>query len=150
MRSLCTLRFLLSAMLTMIFSGVWAQNDAENEKINQLTIDAQLMSRGEIREGGLSGSTEEKDDNKANFIFSRARLSIGYEREQLSVKVTARHHYLATSTKLQELDRTLGHEIELRASYRFMKDATIALGYTQMKGTETMEALKRSTDNRDG
>ena len=58
----------------------------------------------------------------------------------------ASYHYLATATKLNELNRTLGHEIEFRASYQIMKDANISLGYSQMKGTETMEMLKRSTD----
>ena len=205
-----TLRFLLTALLLMAFSMMWAQEEKDDEKSNQLTIDAQLMTRGEIRVGGMPTSAEEKDDNKANFIFNRTRLSVGYERDNLSLKVTARHqgvwgaegggsisvseawaqlkannglfarlgrqelayddermqntyagvvwkpvkglscdasyHYLATATKLNELNRTLGHEIEFRASYQIMKDANISLGYSQMKGTETMEMLKRSTD----
>ncbi len=60
----------------------------------------------------------------------------------------ASYHYLATSTLLENLGKTLGHEIELRASYQVMKDAKISLGFSYMKGTETLEQLKRSTDNK--
>ena len=86
-----TLRFLLTALLLMAFSMMWAQEEKDDEKSNQLTIDAQLMTRGEIRVGGMPTSAEEKDDNKANFIFNRTRLSVGYERDNLSLKVTTRH-----------------------------------------------------------
>lgn len=84
-------KFLLSASLLMAFSSLWAQEEKEQEKPNQLTIDAQLMSRGEIRRGGMPGGTEDKDENKSNFVFNRTRLSVGYEREHLSVKMTAQH-----------------------------------------------------------
>ena len=60
----------------------------------------------------------------------------------------ASYHYLATTTELKEMDKTLGHEIELRASYNFMKDCRFGMGFSFMKGTETLEALKRSTDNK--
>ena len=59
----------------------------------------------------------------------------------------AAYHYLATTTNLEELHKTLGHEIELTASYNFMKDAKLGMGFSFMKGTETMESLKRSTDD---
>ena len=80
-------KFLLSASLLMAFSSLWAQEEKEQEKPNQFTIDAQLMSRGEIRRGGMPGGTEDKDENKSNFVFNRNRLSVGYEREHLSVKM---------------------------------------------------------------
>ena len=86
-----SIRFILSASLLMVFSGIWAQEENEDKSINQLTIDAQLMSRGEIRRGGLPGNTEEKDENKASFISNRARLSVGYQRDNLSVKLTTQH-----------------------------------------------------------
>ena len=85
------IRILLSAWLLMPFSDLWAQEEKEPEKPNQLTIDAQLMSRGEIRRGGMPGGTEEKDENKSNFVFNRTRLSVAYERENLSAKITAQH-----------------------------------------------------------
>lgn len=55
------------------------------------------------------------------------------------------YHYLATATKLKKLDKTLGHELEFSASYQLMKDVRLGMGFSFMKGTETMEALKRST-----
>ena len=38
---------------------------------------------------------------------------------------------------------TLGHSVELMASYQFSKDITLLAGYTQMYGTETMSRLKQ-------
>ena len=58
------------------------------------------------------------------------------------------YHYLATSSQLSELNKTLGHEIELRASYQLMKDVKISLGYSFMKGTDTLEQLKRSSEDK--
>ena len=78
-------------MLIMTASAAWAQEEKEEEKDNQLTIVAQVMSRGEIRKGGLPGATEGKDDNKASFISNRVKMTVGYERENLALKVTAQH-----------------------------------------------------------
>lgn len=60
----------------------------------------------------------------------------------------ATYHYLAVATDLTDLDRTLGHSVELEVSYRFSNRVSLALGYTQMIGTETMNRLKQSTDSR--
>ncbi|MBO6033359.1 MAG: hypothetical protein J6Q22_18180 [Prevotella sp.] len=56
---------------------------------------------------------------------------------------SATYHYLAVATKPAVLNRTLGHSIELQASYQFSKDITLLAGYTQMFGTETMACLKQ-------
>ena len=53
------------------------------------------------------------------------------------------YHYLATATALHQLNRTLGHSIDLQASYKFSKDVSLVAGYTQMRGTETMDRLKQ-------
>ena len=58
------------------------------------------------------------------------------------------YHYMATATKVPELNRTLGHNIDVSASYQLMKDVTVSAGYSYMSGTETMERLKRSTADR--
>ena len=55
----------------------------------------------------------------------------------------ATYHYLATATKLDKLDRTLGHSIDLQASYNFTKDISLMAGYTFMIGTKTMDRLKQ-------
>lgn len=57
-------------------------------------------------------------------------------------------HYLATATKLRNADKPLGHEIELSASYNVAKEAKLSLGYSYMRGTETMVVLKRTSENR--
>ena len=58
----------------------------------------------------------------------------------------AAYHYLATGTDLAGLDKTLGHEVELEASYKLAKDIKLSAGYSYMTGTETMERLKRASD----
>ena len=63
-----------------------------------------------------------------------------------NLNINTAYHYLATSVDLKGLKRTLGHEIEITASYRFMKDASVSAGYSFMKGTDTMKALKRASD----
>ena len=61
---------------------------------------------------------------------------------------SATYHYLATATELSGLNRTLGHSIELEASYQFSKDISLVAGYTQMMGTETMDRLKQGNGNK--
>ncbi len=63
--------------------------------------------------------------------------------KQLSLKAT--YHYLATGTRLEDLNRTLGHEVELEAAYTLFKDMRVTAGYSFMSGTETMEHLKRAS-----
>ena len=58
------------------------------------------------------------------------------------------YHYLAVATDLSELNRTLGHSIDLQASYRFSKDILLMAGYTFMAGTETMDRLKQSNSSK--
>jgi hypothetical protein len=61
---------------------------------------------------------------------------------------SATYHYLAVATDLNELDRTLGHSIDLQASYQFSKDISFSAGYTQMMGTETMDRLKQGSSSK--
>jgi len=79
----------LVTMLASPFFPVKAQDNIE-EKLNNFTIDAELMTRGEIRRGGLP-SDENDTDNKANFILERTRLSLDYERTFLKAHVTGQH-----------------------------------------------------------
>ena len=62
--------------------------------------------------------------------------------------VGATYHYLAVTTELDKLDRTLGHAIDVEASYRFSKDISLAAGYSFMKGTDTMDQLKQGNGSR--
>ncbi len=55
------------------------------------------------------------------------------------------YHYLATATRLEDKDMTLGHEVELHASYALSRDVRFSLGGSLMNGSKTMESLKRLT-----
>ena len=59
------------------------------------------------------------------------------------------YHYLATASKIQDLQRELGHSFELEATYRFTKDIKLTVGYTFMTGTETMRRLKHDNSSKD-
>ncbi|MBR5101786.1 MAG: hypothetical protein IK092_01515 [Muribaculaceae bacterium] len=72
----------------------------------------------------------------------------GYVRPTDKLQCRATYHYLAVATNLKDLDRTLGHSIDLQASYRFSKDIVLVAGYTQMSGTETMERLKQGNGDK--
>ena len=61
---------------------------------------------------------------------------------------SATYHYLAVATDLSELNRTLGHSVELEASYRFSEVLKLTVGYTLMYGTETMDRLKQSNSSK--
>ena len=65
--------------------------------------------------------------------------------ENLTVK--ANYHYMATATKLVDMNMTLGHQIGVEARYVFAKDIQLSAGYSYMTGTETMEKLKRASGN---
>lgn len=58
----------------------------------------------------------------------------------------AEYHYLATSVAMEDAVKTLGHEVELSASWQLMPDVRLLAGYSFMQGTETMELLKRTSD----
>ena len=61
---------------------------------------------------------------------------------------SATYHYLAVATELYGLKRTLGHSVDLQASYRFTKDVSLTAGYTMMFGTETMDRLKQGNGSK--
>ena len=65
------------------------------------------------------------------------------------LNLKAAYHYLAVATNLEESSKTLGHDIDIEASYQILKDARVSLGFSYMKGTETMEKLKRVEDDND-
>lgn len=67
----------------------------------------------------------------------------GYCKPITGLKCGVDYHYFATATELYGLNRTLGHAIELQASYKFSNDISLIAGYTQMMGTETMDRLKQ-------
>ena len=69
----------------------------------------------------------------------------GYVRPIKAMRIGLEYHYLSMSTSLPKMDQTLGHEFELKAEYKVIKDVTASAGFSYMKGTETMEKLKRAS-----
>jgi predicted porin len=59
----------------------------------------------------------------------------------------ATYHYLATTVNLKNFNRSLGHEFELTANYKFNPWGKLSAGYTLMVGTDTMKELKRTSDS---
>ena len=47
------------------------------------------------------------------------------------------------ATTLTNLNSTLGHSIDVQATYNFTKDISLTASYTGMIGTETMARLKQ-------
>lgn len=65
--------------------------------------------------------------------------------EKLSLGAT--YHYMAIATNLVGFDKTLGHCVDLSASYSFTKDISLEAGFSYMKGTDTMVRLKRQKED---
>ena len=63
--------------------------------------------------------------------------------------IRATYHYLAMATSLKEVSKTLGHAIDVEASYQILKDAKVGLGFSYMASGETMEKLKQVEENND-
>lgn len=83
--------FILAALtLALLIPATAFAQDEESEKLNNFTVDAELMTRGELRYGGLPDN-EDDTDNKAHFILERTRLGLDYERTFLKAHVTAQH-----------------------------------------------------------
>lgn len=64
------------------------------------------------------------------------------------LKFNAAYHYFATHVRVEGYSHSLGHELELTAAYTPLPSLKISASYTFMRGTKTMEALKRSDENR--
>jgi hypothetical protein len=72
----------------------------------------------------------------------------GYWKPFTPLTCRAAYHYMATATTLKNLNKTLGHDIELEAKYQFTKDISLSAGFTFMVGTETMDRLKQGTGDK--
>ena len=78
--------YLIAALLTLPLAAT-----AQDTTANRLTADLQFMTRGEIRDGGLSSvKPEEALGDHANFVLGRARLTLGFEKSYLSTKIDLR------------------------------------------------------------
>lgn len=62
---------------------------AQQHKENLFTIDAQIRTRGEYRNGVLNPRPE--GEEPTFFVNERARLSLGYQRDRLQMRLSAQH-----------------------------------------------------------
>jgi len=76
---------ILPVLLFLSFSAYSQTQSPEN----QFSLSTQIRSRGEYRNGSLFPRSE--GDKAAGFISNRARISLGYDRKDLSVKMSAQH-----------------------------------------------------------
>lgn len=91
LRHLITLMVATTLALAPVATLAQETTTDENDKINKFTIDAELMTRSELRYGGLPTDAEDTD-NKAYFILERTRLALDYERTFLKAHITAQHN----------------------------------------------------------
>lgn len=80
------MRYRLTAILLLLTVAVYAQE-------NHLSIDADFLTRGEIRSGGFAPSKEEgvKSKDYASFVLERTLLGLSFEKKNLSAKLIAQH-----------------------------------------------------------
>ena len=87
------LAWLVASVAMLLPASALAQDEntqSQDEKLNTFTIDAELMTRGELRYGGLPDS-EDDINNKASFILERTRLGLDYERTFIKAHITGQH-----------------------------------------------------------
>ena len=74
-------------------------------------------------------------------------VNIGPVEDALSVY--GAYHYFAITSDLDYVNsKTLGHELEMWASFAFPKAVSISAGFSLMRGSETMELLNQVSEKR--
>ncbi len=92
MRIQCLQAFLVAAVAaTTAMANPQPETADSTAKENTLNVDAQFLSRGEYRRGGLPENTDSPDEDFATFLMERTRLVVGYERPYLNAKVSVQH-----------------------------------------------------------
>ena len=65
------------------------------------------------------------------------------------LNLSAEYHFLATSVPIENATtQALGHELELEGSWKILPNVSLMAGYSFMKGTETMNVLKRTSEDK--
>lgn len=98
---------------------------------NETSISVQVCLRAEYRNGALYPRYE--GEEAAGFINNRARLSLDYKRNDLSMKVAAQHVGVWGQDP-REVDFLFNRDI--------MKDVKLTGGYSVMFGSESMDIVK--------
>lgn len=75
-----------------------------------------------------------------------SRVGVRYRASQ-KVDMELNYHYFTTAVKLPELSRSLGSEVDYQINWSIMKDVKLSAGYSFMRGTKTMDAVKGGNHN---
>lgn len=76
----------------LLFGSVWMkadENETAKDKENTFSMSAQIRPRAEYRNG--ASNPREEGQTPTGFISNRARLSMNYERDRLSLGLSAQH-----------------------------------------------------------
>ena len=63
-------------------------------------------------------------------------------RPSSKVDMELNYHYFSTAVKVQDLKKYLGSEVDYQINWSIMKDVKLSAGYSFMRGTKTMDAVK--------
>ncbi len=86
-----TLACIIAALFLFPLAATAQDTTHTTRRDNRLTADLQFLTRGEIRDGGLSTvESEAALGDHANFVLGRARLVVGFEKSYLSTKIDLR------------------------------------------------------------
>lgn len=66
----------------------------------------------------------------------------GRFRASSKVDMELNYHYFSTAVKVQDLKKSLGSEVDYQINWSIMKDVKLSAGYSFMRGTKTMDAVK--------
>lgn len=73
--------------------------------------------------------------------LSDSQIGLNYKPSS-SVSMGLTYHYFATGVKLENLNRTLGSELDYQLDWKIRKDVSLSVGYSIMRGTSTMDVVK--------
>lgn len=90
------------------------------------------------------------DSFVGNFTPGLQTLYVGGNINPIKkLNVDLSYHYYAITTNLERIpSKTLGHDLEIKASYAFSDDIRLSAGYSFLIGTDTMATLQQLDERR--
>ena len=70
-----------------------------------------------------------------------AQLGVNFKTSK-KVSMQLNYHYFATATKLDDVKKGLGSEVDYQLDWNVMKDVKLSAGYSFMLGTKSMDIVK--------
>ena len=90
------------------------------------------------------------DSFVGNFTPGLQTLYVGGNINPIKkLNIDLSYHYYAITTNLERIpSKTLGHDLEIKASYAFSDDIRLSAGYSFLIGTDTMATLQQLDERR--